>query len=415
MQLNIQIVNCPAPQPPPLSFNDQQWPPLGRLSANRVNALQPPPRDERPWVKPIKALPPPPRHEGPPGNDKAEPTPPPPCERPPDKVVVPPPPPPDDERPVVVVPGRGVPPPPPQFPPPPGKANAGGSAPQLLSPPVLALENGGNANAGGSAPHLLSPVLAVEDSDGTNAGGSAPQLLSPVLAAEDSDGANAAGGAPQVQAFQLEDDADDIIFEYTLTRESKQELWGLCVIADAGKMVVGRIERYGLTERKNFSIQSDSLVLKRGDIIESANKLRGQGPIRHQILFAWELRMTVRRPTTFEDNSHPKFKDILRTGGVLMATTQYDPRAEPEHDSGYLTLDKGTALKIFPNALERGNYDNVYGEYVYAKLYSPTEEQLKERENGTYPCLGWVPTDVLNLPTKGWCDHHNEVFVDVGQ
>ena len=94
-------------------------------------------------------------------------------------------------------------------------------------------------------------------------------------------------------------------------------------------------------------------------------------------------------------------------GGVLMAATYYNPRPEPEHDSGYLKVDKGCPVKIYGECEEPGNSDNVFGNYVYAELYSPTEEQLIPRQDGTYPCRGWVPTDVLSLPPPGWCRYHN--------
>ena len=42
-----------------------------------------------------------------------------------------------------------------------------------------------------------------------------------------------------------------------------------------------------------------------------------------------------------------------------MAATYYNPRPEPEHDSGYLKVDKGCPVKIFGECEERGNNDTA--------------------------------------------------------
>ena len=130
--------------------------------------------------------------------------------------------------------------------------------------------------------------------------------------------------------------------------------------------------------------------------------------MRVQMMTAENLAMVIRRPTVVFQLDDMGVDAILRQGGVLMAATEYNPRPEPEHDSGYLKVDKGCPVKIYGGCEEPGNSDNVYGKYAYAELYSPAEEQLIPRQDGTYPCRGWVPTDVLALPTPGWCRHHRD-------
>ena len=204
------------------------------------------------------------------------------------------------------------------------------------------------------------------------------------------------------------------MFVYFLKRESKGQPLGICATEDSGKMTVGMLARNGLADRKNDALQENpracNQILRRGDIIDNINGKTKVETIRMEMMTAMCLAMAIRRPTVVVvelDEDDMGVDAILCQGGVLMAARDYNPRPEPEHDSGYLKVDKGCPVKIYGGCEEPGNSDNVYGKYAYAELYSPTEEQLIPRQDGTYPCRGWVPTDVLSLPPPGWCRYHN--------